>query len=245
MRALIRAELGKLASVRSTWVLLAAAAAVSVLHAAAAIVTGPEVADVTTDAGMQAVLFSAGVGSMLTLVLGVLITAGEFRHGTITDTYLTTPVRGRVIVAKLAAGLVFGALSGLVSAVATVAVAAPWLAARGHAVPFEETFVWLTLAGAVIWCTGYAAIGVAVGALVRSPALGIVAALAWLFVLEQIVVGFAAGVGRWLPAGAASAVGNDVRSGLLPQWGGALMLALYAAAIAAAAALFTTRRDVT
>src|SRR5215207_7615147 len=169
MRDLIRAELGKLASVRSTWVLLAAGAAVSVLHAAGSIVAGPETADVTTDAGMQAVLFSAGVGSMLTLVLGVLISAGEFRHGTITDTYLTTPRRGRVMTAKLGAGLFVGALAGLASAVTTLAVSAPWLSAKGEGLPLDQGYVWLTLLGAVIWCTAYSVIGVAVGVFTRNP----------------------------------------------------------------------------
>jgi hypothetical protein len=36
-----------------------------------------------------------------------------------------------------------------------------------------------------------------------------------------------------------------VKDGLLPQWGGAVMLAVYAVVIATAASLTTLRRDVT
>ncbi|MFI1400496.1 ABC transporter permease [Streptomyces sp. NPDC020681] len=244
MRRLFAAELGKLMSVRSTWILLAGTAVIAGLHAAGLIIGDPA-GDLGTDLGKQRVLFSAGMGSLLAIVLGVLISAGEFRHGTITDTYLTTPRRGRVMVAKLGAGLLVGALAGLASAVTTLALSAPWLSARGDGLPLDQGYVWLTLLGAVIWCTAYAVIGVAVGVFTRNPVLGIVGALAWLYVIEGIVVSAFDSIGRWLPSGAAFAVGNNVQDGLLPQWGGAVMLTGYAAVIAVAAALTTLRRDVT
>jgi len=244
MRSLITTEARKLTSVRSTWILLAATAVLAGLHAAGLLIGDPG-GELTADVGKQRVLFSAGMGSILAIVLGVLISAGEFRHGTITDTYLTTPRRGRVMTAKLTAGFAFGALAGLASAVTTMAVSAPWLAAKDTPLPLDRGYVWLTLLGAVIWCSAYAVIGVAVGALARNPVLGIVGSLAWLYLVEGIVVSAFEDVGRWLPSGAASAIGNNVREGLLPQWGGAVMLAAYAAVIAAVASLTTLRRDVT
>jgi ABC-2 type transport system permease protein len=244
MRALIGTEIRKLTSVRSTWILLAATAVLAGLHAAGLLIGDPGGAD-DTDPGKQRVLYSAGMGSILTIVLGVLISAAEFRHGTITDTYLTTPRRGRVLAAKLTTGLLAGTLAGIASAGVTLAVSAPWLSAKATALPLDEAYVWQTLLGAVAWCAGYAVIGVAVGALTRNPVLGIVGALGWLYLVEGIVISAFEDVGRWLPAGAASAVGNAVKDGLLPQWGGAVMLAGYAVLIAVVAGLTTLRRDVT
>ena len=46
---------------------------------------------------------AASSGALLLLVIGILMTAGEFRHGTATATFLISPYRRRVIGAKLAA----------------------------------------------------------------------------------------------------------------------------------------------
>lgn len=225
-------------------ILLAATALLAGLHATGLLIGDPG-GELAEDIGKQRVLFSAGMGSILAIVLGVLISAGEFRHGTITDTYLTTPRRGRVLTAKLAAGFAVGAAAGLASAATTLAVSASWLSATDNALPLGEGYVWLTLLGGLLWCTAYAVIGVAVGTLTRNPVLGIVGALAWLYVIEGIVVSAFEDVGRWLPSGAASAVGKAVKDGLLPQWGGVVMLGVYAAVIAGVAGLTTLRRDVT
>ncbi len=57
-----------------------------------------------------------------------------------------------------------------------------------------------------------------------------------------------AGLARWLPFSASEALGQVNMTGtarLLPQWGGAVVLAGYAIAFAAAAMVTTLRRDVT
>jgi ABC-2 type transport system permease protein len=65
----------------------------------------------------------AGVVSLLTLIFGITAVAGEYRHKTITDTYLATPRRGRVIAAI---GVSLGAL--IPNLAAAIATALAWIA---------------------------------------------------------------------------------------------------------------------
>jgi len=70
--------------------------------------------------------------------------------------------------------------------------------------------------------------------------------LVWIFVVEAMAVGFAPGVGRRLPGGAAGAMsGSSTYSNLLPVWAAAIVFIGYALAFAAAGSRFVLRRDIT
>ena len=76
---------------------------------------------------------SAGSSGVLTvLIIGILIMAGEFRHGTVTSTFLVSPKRGRVVGAKIVASALVGAAIAMAAAVLTLAVSVPWLASKAH-----------------------------------------------------------------------------------------------------------------
>ena len=62
-----------------------------------------------------------------------------------------------------------------------------------------------------------------------------------------MLVGFAPGIGRWLPGGAASAMSGvaTANGGLLPVWAAALLFAGYGLAFAAAGNRFVLHRDIT
>ena len=53
----------------------------------------------TTD-GTRTLLEHGGLAAIMTLVLGVTISASEYRHHTITDTFLSTPRRSPALAAK-------------------------------------------------------------------------------------------------------------------------------------------------
>ncbi len=58
----------------------------------------------------------------LTLVLGVIIVTSEYRHKTITPSYLVEPRRGRNVTAKLIASLLAGAMLGILTTVVGLGV---------------------------------------------------------------------------------------------------------------------------
>jgi ABC-2 type transport system permease protein len=243
---LIRSEFRKLSTVRSPWLLLAAGPLLVVAGVTGLVQSGGNVHD---PAVQSKALAHVALAALFTLIFGIFAVAGEYRHGTVTETFLSTPARGRVVAAKLAVYGSAGAVAGLVSSTVAVAVTAAWWLAKGGSFSLTAADSWRTLAGGVAVNVAFAAIGVGVGALLRNLAVAIAAALAWIALVEGIagqLVG--AGPARWLPFSASEALGRanmTGTSGFLPQWGGGLVLAGYAIAFAAAAMVTTLRRDVT
>ncbi|NMM29571.1 MAG: ABC transporter permease, partial [Cellulomonas sp.] len=81
------------------------------------------------------------------------------------------------------------------------------------------------------------------GAIVRAQATAMVAAIAWIFIVETAIAGLVVSLGRWLPATAARALGNAPDAGLLPQVGAAAVLLGWAVVLSAGAIGATARRD--
>lgn len=239
----MRTEFLKLRTVRSPLLLLGAAQLVVLAGVSGLFVSGASLDDPATQ--LRAI-GHAGLVSMFSLVLGIVGIAGEYRHRTVTDTYLGTPRRGRVVTAKLATYAVAGAVFGLVSSLVAVAATAIWLAAKGGSLDLSDGAVWRTLAGCVLWNACFAAIGVGLGALVRNLVAAIAIALAWLALVEGIVGQLIGKLDRWLPFNSGLALEHLPTPGtdLLPQWGGGVVLAAYALLFAALAVSTTVRRDV-
>jgi ABC-2 type transport system permease protein len=243
---MIRSEFRKITSIRSPWLLLAVGPLIVVAGVTGLIQSGGNVHD---PAVQRQALAHVGLAALVTLIFGIIAVAGEYRHGSITDTYLSCPDRRRVITAKLAVYGLVGAAAGLVSTAVALAVTAAWWAAKGGSLQLSGTDTWLTLGGGLAACFAFAIIGVGLGALMRNLVGSVAVALAWIALIEGIVgqlVG--SGLARWLPFYASEAldrtnIGGTTR--LLPQWGGGLVLLGYAAVFAGAAVVTTLRRDVT
>jgi ABC-2 type transport system permease protein len=246
MPPVIRSEFRKLSTVRGPWLLLAAGPLLVVAGISGLVQSGANLHDPATQ---SKALGHISLAALFTLIFGILAVAGEYRHGTVTDTFLSFPDRGRVIGAKLVGYGAVGAAAGLVSSAVAIAVTAAWWAAKGASFQLTAAQSWQTIGGGVAVNIAFAAIGVGVGALVHNLAAAIAAALAWIALIEGVVGQLlGSGLARWLPFSASEALGRTAVIGsgrLLPQWGGGLLLAGYTAAFAVAAILTTLRRDVT
>ena len=165
MTGLIRAEALRLATTRTYWLLAAGAIAViagGIAPTAAATSFTPG----TNPAG--SVLAIAGLAQTVALIAGALSVTGEFRHKTITPAVLITPRRTPLLTAKLitlaAAGLVFGLAATGMAATITL----PLLAARHIPAGVSATGIAATIAGGAIATALAAALGVGVGAIIRT-----------------------------------------------------------------------------
>jgi hypothetical protein len=103
--------------------------------------------------------------------------------------------------------------------------------------------VWASLAGTLVYTTLFGVIGVGLGSLVRNQVTAVTAALAWVAVVEHILVGFATSLGRWFPFAAGQAIVRTPLEDLLSPLAGAAVLAAYAAGFALAGARATVTRD--
>ena len=188
MNTLIRGEIHKLATMR--WVKIALAALI--VMAPAFTLLGVFVA--TRDAGVddrdfvRGVLSISAVSSLMFLGVGIASMAGEFRHGTSVPTFLITPRRRDVLIAKLVTTTVtgLGAAAGAISFGLALAVAVPALHHQGiHHLTGNTPAMWL---GAAVATAAFGALGVAIGTITRNTVTAIIAAIGWSYLVEGMIL---------------------------------------------------------
>ena len=123
-----------------------------------------------------------GVGYLLLLTIGVLMIGAEYRHKTITSTFLATPKRLQAMLAKVVALLVIGALYGLISIVSSVGVGATVPQARWpRSLPVERGLPHDgTPACSCSACGGSSARASASSSRTRSPPCSSASGVAWI-----------------------------------------------------------------
>src|SRR3954447_4677916 len=114
MMRLVSAEVLKLRTTRTFYVLMLIALALVVLPTIP-ISAFAKFSATDSDGPIEVFLFFiGGLVQSFALVLGILAATTEFRHGTITPTLLVVPNRMRLMLAKLIAGLIVGLILGAV-----------------------------------------------------------------------------------------------------------------------------------
>jgi ABC-2 type transport system permease protein len=229
----LRGELLKLTTVRSTWWSLAIAAVlsigISVMVASASSSVAPGFPAINAIVmPMQFTMLVAGI-------LGAISVTGEYSTGMIRSTLTAEPRRGAVLLAK---AIVVGALMALTQIVVyavSIAATAPF---------FSEGIDWgsaehsiIPLAWGVFSMVAFALIGLGFGFIVRNGAGAIAATVGLLFVLPIVTSLFSIGgetwqwivdLGRYLPMNASTNLTtgspDDATGAFLAMLGWALAL---------------------
>jgi ABC-2 type transport system permease protein len=254
MRRLIAAEFQKLFATRLWLWLLLVAFALTTLYLFLGInfANNPDNPSppLSSPDGQRAVL-TTGAGPAFTMlaVLAAIGITGEFRHRTATTTFLFTPQRRYVVLAKVIAYGLTGVGYGLACCALTIAIAVPWLAAKGIEVPMAGNGIPVALTGSVLAVALFSMVGIGIGALVREQVAATVGLLVYLQLVEPIVVRVTA-LNAWtpyLPGEAARALTQSHQGGLefLRPWQGGALLAIYGVVLVVAGAFAVRRVDIT
>ncbi|HQF03539.1 MAG TPA: ABC transporter permease subunit [Phycicoccus sp.] len=195
-----------------------------------------------------------GIGYLLLLTIGVMAIGSEYRHKTITSTFLSTPQRIKAMLAKVVALMGLGVFYGLIAIIGSVGVGASVLSLLGlEAFPSSEIFRTMALSLLVLGL--WALIGLGVGILIKNQvaALLVGVGVAWIVEpLAGLLLSFwswgAQHIVQYLPSQATSAVVNSVTQGpqvaRLEWWAAALVLAAYAAVLSGLGIWRVVREDV-
>lgn len=267
MREALRSEWRKVASTRMWWLLaivlagymafLGVVLGFSLL--AEPLAMGGSAPEEPLDAGQVALTLATlavTIGYVFPLAIGTLSMTGEFRHRTITATFLAQPRRGVVAGAKAIIGAAVGLGYGVIGVLGGILGGLPALIAHDEAGALADGAVARAALFSALAMAIWAAIGVGVGTLIPNQVAAVVAILAFTQFVEPILriglgaVDALAGAQKFLPGAAAEALaGSSLYSttgmlDLLSRAGGALVLAAYALAIGALGVATTLRRDI-
>jgi ABC-2 type transport system permease protein len=244
MNRLVVAELLKLRTTRTTVGVAVAGLVLAALLGAANV--GAAGQGTSPPVGSAAFVSNViGVSTLpvvVALLLGVLLAAGEYQHGTITTTFLVTPARSRVLAAKTVAGAVGGAAMAAAMVLAACLAASVGVVVEGAQVDVDRGSASSALVGLVLGSTLLGAMGALLGLAVRSQVAAIVLVAAWAIVIEGVVDTVTAGALRnWLPGVAAADLAGAGDRALASAAG---VVLAWTAAVAGAAVALVARRDV-
>jgi hypothetical protein len=233
---LVRAELRKTVDVRAArWMLFASALLVA--GAEAVPLVFPH--NVTQDRASYLTWAALGLSRLLPLVLLMAMTA-EWSQRTAMTTFTLEPRRGRVLAAKVLAGLTISVVAGLFALLAgTVAVLAASHAGR----PVAEGWNWSQLAGFALFIVLTSAVGMAIGAALHNTAAAIVSYFVLAGLFSLLMIPALEKAGDWINTG------TTFGWVLTGDWSGhgaqiAVCAALWIALPLAVGTVRTTRREV-
>ncbi|HZZ97718.1 MAG TPA: ABC transporter permease [Jatrophihabitantaceae bacterium] len=249
MIRLVHAEFVKLRTTQVWFWLLLAALAISAIVVVASLAPANNVTDPSDVADM---FTASNNASIVVFVLGVLGVTTEFRYQTITPTVLVTPSRWTLITAKLISYTLLGAIYALACLVIQLAMALPWLSAKG--IDFSLDAQLRHVIGAVFIVVAlYGVIGLGVGALLRNQIVAVTVGVIFLLALENLILLIPKVRNAWAytPGGASNAIlythGQNDFNGvhLLSSGAGVIVLLVWALIPALIGAGITMNRDIT
>jgi ABC-2 type transport system permease protein len=248
----VRSEFTKIRSVRSTYWTLLILVLVTIGLGTLACAGAASHAQGISRADFDAVQRSLGglyLGQLVIAVLGALTITSEYSTGMIRTSLAVQPRRGTVFAAK---ALVFAAVSlvtGLVACFASFFIGQAILSGHHLSVTLGQPGVLRAVIGGALFLVVCGMLAYGLGAILRSTAGAITAAVGLLFVLSILVnflpQSWQVGVDKWMPAIAGSqiwVIKNPPANHLFSAWAGFGVFAAYAAiAIVAGLILFRGR----
>jgi len=235
---LIRVELFKLVTTRRTTIIfLLVSAGLCLLFTLVPLLATDEI---TTEQDVLDLLASGQIAALVLLILGAVNMGGEARHGTQVATFLATPVRWRVVVAKslahAIAGLVAGVLNLVMGLVAVLLFAdAPW--------PDGGDLLLQVLGGLGVTAL-LASFGVAMGAILRNQAAAVSGTLIFLLVIEPLLSVFVEFVDKYGITASELTMATPGGDNGVAQGVGALVMVGWTLAVTLIALGVIERRDV-
>lgn len=265
MMATITSEWRKYTSTKLWWILAIVVFAGGALYAAMyGVMTALPVTladgdvDAFTTVATISSIYNGGntLTRILALVLGVMAMGQEYRHRTMGWAYLATPVRIKVVGAKALVVLGFGALYGVLNAIAGIIVAIPLVGYFGGSMMLDEPEVWRAIVMGIVSLALWCLLGMGLGVLIKNMVVAVVLAIAFAYMVEPLV-SFIFVFQEWdlllnlMPSGATSALMGLADNPLMMApsepfawWLAGLVLLAWAAVPTAIGCLATVGKDV-
>lgn len=244
MRRTIIIELHKIATMRMALAIAAAGLALVALFTLVTLVAAaPTPRDglpgLSDEDGQRLLLSSGSFAAVALVVLGVLVTAGEYRHRTIIASLLVEPRRARLMWAKVAIVATLGGIVGAAAAGLAIGGGLAGLHARGLSLELSGAELAAIGAGTACYVALLAVIGCAAGALLHEQITAVATTLAVLWILDPLVSQLVPEIERLGPGG----LGRSVTGAPVDDSLGATAAALVLAAAALLLVLFAIRRQ--
>ncbi|MDX6359373.1 MAG: type transport system permease protein [Nocardioidaceae bacterium] len=213
--------------------------------------------------GTAQLIYSAGffwlIAPLIPLALGVILITQEFRHQTISSTFLAAPRRWEVLISKTIAVVVIGIVYGVVSVISSGVFGALVLTLKGEATYLDNAQVWRTFVMILLVFVLWALLGFGFGMLVRNQLAAVFIALG-IALIAQIILQILFGALGWDTA--PKLLPNSLSQGMLVTsdptngasgdgspyfvwWACGLILLGYAAALSGIGAWLLSKRDIT
>jgi ABC-2 type transport system permease protein len=244
MRNQIASEVRKLTTTRSIYAMLAGLIVIVGLGVVATTTDG-EPGSLLAPLEHQVFLHvSLTIAPLFGLLLGLRSFTDEFRYGSIVPTLLASPVRRRVLGAKLVATAAGGVALSLAAVAISIAVGLPILVIKGIDIAWSTGALAEIVGRLVVATVLWTAVGVGLGLAVKHQVAAIAGTLVWLLAAEGILSGLVPDVAKYFPGAAGFATVGINSAELLTPALGALLLGAYALVAVAIGAVLMERRDI-
>ncbi len=249
--AVLRSELTKIRSVRSTYWTLLVLVIVTVGFGALASYGASRSPHGPFFDATQRSLGGLYISQLVIGVLGVLVISSEYSTGMIRTTLTTMPRRGLMITAKAVVFAIVTFVTGLIICFASFFLGQAIMSSDHISVSLSDPHVLRAVIGGALFLTACGMLAFGFGLLLRHTAGAITTVVGLLFVVTILVnllpSGWQDHVDRWIPAMAGTQIWSTVPSpgqpAMFAPWAGFAVFCGYAAIVLIAGVVLFRKRD--